>query len=215
MKQTAHYRKWIALLLAIVVAVPFLPSSKLLASGPVQGNSTHQLKYFQDRFPALTDPNHVFETVTYYELDYLLRNAPAGANDNYVILFGGSWQAETQAAIPHINEVAKEYGVTSIKTFDTRLAGPDIALDIAKNDTPYGNYTRRYVDLGYRYLKNINDHTAGVLGSHTYNYGTASEPDNQTVNVVDAPFLFIYNKGNADAPIIASLEGVASAGGLE
>ncbi|MDQ6423521.1 S-layer homology domain-containing protein [Paenibacillus sp. LHD-117] len=224
MKRRHKSRRWISLLLAAVLAIPVFGAASANASAnpAVAPASPGNAGYFGAKYPALAGQDHVFETVTYYELDYLLRNATTGANDNYVILFGGSWQPETQAAIGYINEVAKEYGVTSIKNFDTRLAGPDHPLDITKTSEHYGDFTRRYVDLGARYLTNLNEHTSGDLGTLSAEYVTTNVngidynppggAGTKTVNIAEAPFLFIYNKGNATAPIVASLEGIGDGG---
>ncbi|WP_141505359.1 S-layer homology domain-containing protein [Paenibacillus luteus] len=245
MKKAKKSQRWIALLLAAVLAFPAFGAVSASAADNSEVSAT-KLDYFGSRYQSLAGKDHVFETLTYYELDYLLRNATDGASaapdDNYVILFGGSWQPETQAAISYINDVAKEYGVTSIKNFDTKLDGPDGWVDITKANAqptyeilPGGtvanaaatvtdqqkrtDFSRRYVDLGARYLTNLNDVTSGNLGKVSVTYTGDNSPGTQEVNVVDSPFLFIYNKNNKDAdgkptPIIASLEGISSAGSL-
>ncbi|MFD0674974.1 S-layer homology domain-containing protein [Cohnella sp. GCM10027633] len=238
-------RRWTSLLLAATLAIPAFGAS-IASADPV---AVGQQDYFQTRYAALQNQSHVFETVTYYELDYLLRNASTGADDNYIVLFGGSWQPETQAAIGYINEVAKEYGITSIKNFDTKLDGPDGWVDITKSNaspnypvSPGGtipnptappppaeqpnankpasdqqsrkDFSRRYVDLAVRYLKNlvVSDQYAGT--KLTSEYTGADAPGVQNARVVGAPYLFIYNRGNAASPIVASLEGISSAGSL-
>jgi len=241
MSEIKKTRRFVSLLLAAAIAVPVFGAANvsIQAAPSVVPAAPGNAGYFGDRYEALAGKEHVFETATYYELDYLLRNAPTGADDNYVILFGGSWQPETQAAIGYINEVAQEYGITSIKNFDTRLAGPNPiegssapeanrAFDITNPNSIYGDFTRRYVDLGARYLTNINEHTAGNAGTLSANY-TVTTASNvtytppggagiKTVNIAEAPFLFIYNKGHKEggdsAPIVASLEGIGSAGSL-
>lgn len=226
MKRNKLLRPWLALLLATVLAFPVIIPGGVSDAASNQPNSD-AADYFGSRFPALAGQEHVFDTLTYYELDYLLRNAGTAADDHYIILFGGSWQPETQAAIGYINEVAQAYGITSIRVFDTKLAGPELEFDIADPDSSYGeSFTRRYVDLGARYLTNLNDHTAGKSGTLSAEYTSTaineteqiSPPGGEgtkTVNIAEAPFLFIYNKGNIDSPIVASLEGLDTAGGLE
>ncbi|MGO4546759.1 S-layer homology domain-containing protein [Paenibacillus sp. 2TAB23] len=245
MKRAIKSQRWIALLLAAVLALPVFGASSAVAA-PESAGSSAKLDYFGSRYEALAGKDHVFETLTYYELDYLLRNATDGTapapDDNYILLFGGSWQPETQAAIGYINDVAKEYGVTSIKNFDTKLDGPEGWLDITKTNPVVTyevseggtlaeptkaattaqlnkDFTRRYVDLGARYLTNLNDVTAGNSGKVAFDYTESVSPGTVEVNVVDSPFLFIYNKNNKDdqgkpTPIIASLEGISSAGSL-
>ncbi|MBJ6360186.1 S-layer homology domain-containing protein [Paenibacillus sp. GCM10012307] len=242
-------KRWVSLLLAVVLALPVLSvgSAHAAEQPSATNNSSNKIDYFGARYPALAGKEHVFETLTYYELDYLLRNAETGKDDNYIILFGGSWQAETQAAIGYINDIAKEYGITSIKNFDTKLDGPDGWIDIAKpsvtppkqvlkvttsgrsvddnykyivSNEPIAagvgstDFSRRYVDLGARYLTNLNEKTSGSLGTLSANYTGDGSPGLKEVNIVNAPYLFIYNKGNTAAPIVASLEGLESAGGL-
>jgi hypothetical protein len=245
MKKAKKSQRWIALLLAAVLAFPAFGAVSASAAGNSEVSAT-KLDYFGERYQSLAGKDHVFETLTYYELDYLLRNATDGTNpapdDNYVILFGGSWQPETQAAISYINDVAKEYGVTSIKNFDTKLDGPDGWVDITKSDAQPNyeilsggtaanaataateqqkrtDFSKRYVDLGARYLTNLNDVTAGNLGKVSFEYTGPDAPGKKEVNVVNSPFLFIYNKNHKDAdgkptPIVASLEGIGSAGSL-
>lgn len=252
MSKTLKLRRLGSLLLATVLAVPAFGAAGIANADPISVPApvlSEPQDYFQTRYSALAGKEHVFETVTYYELDYLLRNAPTGENDNYVILFGGSWQPETQAAIGYINEIAKEYGITSIKNFDTKLDGPNGWVDIARKDlTPnypvspggtianpnagQGNnapdpnkaptdqqartdFSRRYVDLAVRYLKNlvVPDSYSGNKLSSTYT-GSGAPEGEQFARVVDAPYLFIYNRGNTTSPIVASLEGLSSAGNL-
>src|SRR5690606_36235765 len=109
-------KKFAALALSVSLFLPALNTS-VAASSTGSVNDTYDT-YFNDVYSGLTDQDHVFRTLTYHELDFLL-----DSEGTYVVLFGGAWDAETQAAISYINEAAKESGVKAIHQFDPRLDG--------------------------------------------------------------------------------------------
>ncbi|RAV19560.1 S-layer homology domain-containing protein [Paenibacillus contaminans] len=238
MRKTSKARRLGTLLLAAALALPVFGATGASAASadpaPAAGASYSKPDYFSARYPALAGKEHVFDTLTYHELDYLLRKE-AGT---HIILFGGSWQPETQKAIGYINDVAKEYGVTSIRNFDPKLDGPDGWIDITKQDSKPAvtavnastgsdltgegartDFSVRYADLAWRYLTNLADQLPGNAPKISVTYPEITGNNGQTsktetVPVVGSPFLFIYNKdhknGGSAAPIISSLDGIAA-----
>jgi len=233
MRKLKNTNRWVSLLLAAVLALPVFGTVGASAAEPAPANNISKPDYFGARYPALAGKDHVFDTLTYHELDYLLRKEEG----THIVLFGGSWQADTQKAIGYINEVAKEYGITSIRNFDPKLDGPDGWIDITSpNAAPAvtvvnatngatltgegarTDFSVRYVDLAWRYLTNLAAQLPANAQTISYTYPDISGSSGQTSKtetapVVSGPFLFIYNKdhkeGGNTAPIIASLNGIA------
>lgn len=197
--------KILSLLLAAIIALPVLSVSASSSSAPSTARNSTYTSYFNDIYPNLTDTNHVYESLTYHQLDYLLEQS-----GTYVILFGGAWDQKTQSVINSINEVAKQYGVTKVYNFDTRLDGKSSKLDITdSNNSPY---SRRYVDLVNKYLTNLGDFVEGddkVTYTHTTTGSTGKTNTGESIKA-ETPFLFVYNKdhknGDIVAPIISALE---------
>lgn len=136
----------------------------------------------------------VFQTVYYDELNYILNS-----EGYYLILFGGSWDAHTRAAIPYINEFAKAYGIDTIYNFDFRLDGSSEETNILENDidvSPAADYNYLYGELVERYLTNLNDWVEYTDGSE--NAVTWRNVDDEYVAAaqLQTPFLFLYNKDN-------------------
>ncbi|NBD27104.1 S-layer homology domain-containing protein [Paenibacillus glycinis] len=162
-----------------------------------------------------TDGQLVFEHVTYHELTKLL-----GSEGNYVILFGGSWCPNTQAAIKFINEYAHKYKVDKVYMWDPRL---DAGVDVTKTDLPTFDshendrlmvrgtghpYANLYVDLVNTYLTNIQ--TQYVKDTTNVTYKDANGKD-VVANKLQVPYLYVYNKDNKDAagksaPILGHVE---------
>ncbi|WP_127587230.1 S-layer homology domain-containing protein [Paenibacillus koleovorans] len=174
-------------------------------------NSTYK-SYFNDKYERITDDNHVYQTATYHELDFLL-----GSEGTNVFLFGGAWSPETQAVVGYINEVAQAKGIKTVYNFDTRLDGNYPATDIA--DSANNPYSRRYVDLVNKYLTNVGgflDGSATVEYSISITSGRAPDTVTNTFEgsapKIEAPFLFVYNKdyktGATGAPIISAVQGI-------
>ncbi|SEU01955.1 S-layer homology domain-containing protein [Paenibacillus sp. NFR01] len=164
--------------------------------------------YFSHVYPNLNDPNHVLKTATYEDIVHLFES-----EGNFAVLIGGSWSANAQADIGYINEVAKQYGVSTIYNFDTKLDGE--SLDIADSSSPYAY---KYVDLVNKYLKNLNLYDKADA-AHNVSYVNKSG-ETVSANKVEAPFLFIYNKDHVDAggnkaPIVAYLNESKSAADLQ
>lgn len=172
----------------------------------------------KDALPPIFTPADgplAFEHVTYPELQRLL-----GTQGNFVILFGGSWCPNTQAAIHFINEYAHKYNIQKIYFWDPRL---DAGVDVTKIDDPAFNshdndrlmirdtknsYSYLYVDLVNKYLTNIS--TQYDPATNNVNYKDANG-NTVSANKLQVPYLFVYNKDNKDAdgkpaPILGHVE---------
>lgn len=201
MKRRKIFTKTTLLLLTALLVLPLF-QAHAAEPGEDSLNDIYRT-YFTDKYPQLNDEDHLYRTLTYHELDHLLKS-----EGTYIVLFGGAWDSTTQAVIGYVNEVAKTYGIAAIHNFDPRLDGKSIDI----TDSANSPYSRRYVELVNKYLTNIGDHVASderVAFSDTVTSGRAP---NQVTKVIegealkiDTPFLFVYNKEH-DGPIIASLE---------
>ena len=82
-----------------------------------------QKAYYNDDYAYLGDADSVYVSLTLEEAYYLFQQ-----EGNYLILLGGSWCGNTTPVIGYINEVAKEYGVSTIYNLDFRLDGARSAV---------------------------------------------------------------------------------------
>ena len=141
----------------------------------------------------------VFDAITYEELVDIFES-----EGNYLILFGGSWCHNTRAAVPFINQYAKEYDIDTIYNFDFYLDGTNSNTHVRNTNqtdptrvTPGVEYNYLYGELVTKYLTNLTDYVeykTGTPSSLTY---TNNENINVNVAKVQVPFLFLYNKDNA------------------
>ena len=123
--------------------------------------------------------------LTYKQLDWLLQQ-----KGDYLVLFGGSWCENTQAAIKIINDFALANDVI-VYTFDTKLDGGYAQykwgyakdLHIRDNDNEFAEL---YVDLVRNYLTNIET-------EYTLESGNYIEVDGVIVNKLQVPYFFAYN----------------------
>ena len=154
-----------------------------------------------------------YQVLNYRQFNWLLQQ-----EGDYIILFAGSWCGNTQAIIDIVNDYAIENNVT-VYTFDTKLDG-GYARKYWTTNASANRYadahirvnnstlTPLYANIISNYLTNIvtlNDlQDPAVKISYTANEQTIS------VNRLQVPFLFSYNKDHKDgenaAPIIKSLE---------
>lgn len=188
----------LALALFILPALTSGTAAAEASGGSATNSRVDHFDYFSHVYPNLNDSNHVLKTATYEDIVNLFES-----EGNYAVLIGGSWNANTQADIGYINEIAKQYGVTTLYNFDTKLDGQN--LNIADSSSPYAY---KYVDLVNKYLKNLSlyDKNDAV---HNVSYVNAAG-ETVSANKIEAPFLFIYNKDHIDAkgnkaPIVAYL----------
>ncbi|AIQ49826.1 hypothetical protein R70723_31035 [Paenibacillus sp. FSL R7-0273] len=198
-------KKILSLLLAAALFVVPLQAAKaepaaqaeaLLNSGAA-GQISHY-NYFDNVYEHLNDANHVFKTATYEDIVHLFES-----EGSYAVLVGGAWSEQTQGQIKFINEAAKEYGVSTVYNFDTRLDGDSLNIADSSN-----KYAYKYVDLVNKYLKNLNLYDKNDPDHNVSYVNKAGEA--VTVNKIDSPFLFIYNKNHVDAngnkaPVVAYL----------
>ncbi|MFC3799846.1 S-layer homology domain-containing protein [Cohnella sp. GCM10012308] len=160
-----------------------------------------------------SDKDLVLEHVTYDELIGILRS-----EGDYVLLFGGSWCPNTQAAVKYVNEYAKKYGVDKVYFFDPRI---DAGLDVTKPDANYHDndklmirdsknaYAYLYVDLAKQYLTNLRaEYETRASSNISYTDGNGAKVEAIRLQV---PYFFTYNKDNKDAdgtaaPILGHIE---------
>ena len=101
-------KRTISILLALVLVF----SSAFAAAEGVQK------AYYNSDYAYLGDEDSVYVSLTLEEAYYLFQQ-----EGNYLILLGGSWCGNTTPVIGYINEVAKEYNVSTIYNLDFRLDG--------------------------------------------------------------------------------------------
>lgn len=194
------FKKVLTLLLAASILV--LPTQAGIANSASDNNEAvaalsskgvSHFDYFNHNYDRLNDANHVFKTATYEDIVNLFES-----QGTYAVLVGGAWDANTQADIGFINEVAKEYGIHTIYNFDTKLDGDTLQIADSSN-----KYAYKYVDLVNKYLKNLD---LSTKDSYTNKSGVSV-----TANKIEAPFLLVYNKDHTDAlgksaPVISYLD---------
>ncbi|MFC3749442.1 S-layer homology domain-containing protein [Paenibacillus sp. GCM10012306] len=194
-------KKIVSLLLAASLAVLPLQAGRAAAAETTVSTAATPLStfdYFSKVYPKLNDPNHVYKTATYEDIVHLFET-----QGTYAVLVGGSWDENTQADIGFINEVAKDYGISTIYNFDTKLDGDTLQIADTNNKFAY-----KYVDLVNKYLTNLNVYDKNDP-AHNVSY-TAKNGSTVSANKIEAPFLFVYNKDNKDAqgnsaPIVSYL----------
>lgn len=150
-------------IVSVLIALPLLLALTLplTVSAAVSSPAfSDRYDYFTDKYEKLTDTDHVYKTAEYYQFyNYFLggtdlkalygetANASVQpASGKYVFLLGGVWSAATRAAIGYVNEVAKEYGITAIYSFDPKLDGEN--LDISANAVYSAKYNAILTKLG-------------------------------------------------------------------
>ncbi|WP_339245350.1 S-layer homology domain-containing protein [Paenibacillus sp. FSL R10-2796] len=159
----------------------------------------NQFDYFSHVYDRLNDANHVFKTATYEDIVHLFES-----EGTYAVLVGGAWSENTQADIGFINEAAKEYGISTIYNFDTKLDGDTLQIADSNNKFAY-----KYVDLVNKYLKNLNLSSKDDPERNVSYTNTNGEV--VTANKLESPFLLVYNKDHKDAqgnsaPVVSYLD---------
>ena len=164
---------------------------------------------------VFTDKDIIFDAITYEELISILES-----EGKYLFFFGGSWCHNTRAAAPYINSIAKEYGVEKIYNFDFYLDGTNGSTHV-RNSSPVDpkntttnvgvDYNFLYVELVRKYLTNLDDFVEyDVTNSSALKFnekGYNPETDEQTIiPKLQVPFLFYYDKDNAEGPIVNAFE---------
>ncbi|WP_438348519.1 S-layer homology domain-containing protein [Paenibacillus sp. FA6] len=193
------------LLAASLLVLPFqvgrasADTAEALTSISSSGRVSH-FDYFNHVYKQLKDVNHVFKTATYEDIVHLFES-----EGTYAVLVGGAWSDNTQADIGYINEVAKEYGISTIYNFDTMLDGETLQITDSNNKFAY-----KYVDLVNKYLKNLNLSSPKGIAEQNVSYINKSGAT-ITAPQIESPFLLVYNKDNKDAsgngaPVVAYLD---------
>ncbi len=190
-----------------------LTIAMLLAAAAASADGL-QSAYYNSDYAYLEDEASVYQSVTLEEAYYLFRQ-----EGNYLFLLGGSWCGNTTPVIGYINEVAKEYGVTTIYNLDFRLDGTSRSSHIRETagaqsqgvEIAGSHFNYLYGEIVTRWLTNLNDfveYKADTEFAVTY---TNAAGEAVTVPKVQVPFLFLYNKDHVGedgtpAPIVAGLE---------
>lgn len=162
---------------------------------------------------AFTEDEQInIQMVTLSELNWILDQ-----KGTFLILFGGAWCANTQAAVATINDYAVANNV-KVYMFDPRLDGK-YPTDFWKYPRSRGmlirsdkNHLKRlYVNLVENHLQNVT--TVFTAGDHDFQIigYTDSEGVRHEVGGMRAPHFFAYNKDTADVrgnptPILAYCE---------
>lgn len=176
--------------------------------------------YFDEAYTEL-GPNSVFETVTLERFKYILRDKPG----NFAFFIGDPNDANAQATIGHINDVAKDLGITKIYNFTPKIDGGkwnlwnwnDLESVVGGNALTYwkneGPTTTTAGNPGSYY----STHTDDYLNKDTTPEFT------RTGGVINGPYLFVYNKDRqvtvggspVDDHIVSSLSDRKSAADLD
>ena len=188
-----------AMTVTSIVSIGLQPATAQATDDPTQTSETvtneaenkpTEIDWFADEYGL--PEGHVFESVTWERLQYILGYAAGGTEQNlenpdypggtFAIVLGGPENASSQAAVPLINEVAKDKGVEKVYHFDPRLDGD--TLDITNTSlsatwTHLWTYPQEHNGLKER------------LGTIDPSYTS------------DSTYLLIYNKDHADQPILA------------
>ncbi|MCM1167313.1 MAG: hypothetical protein NC299_10445 [Lachnospiraceae bacterium] len=187
-----------AIFAAVVILA--LSSSFLSVSAAAVGSSDIAYDagkaYYNSDYGNLNDENSVFQSVTWEQAVYLFQQ-----EGNYLILLGGSWCPNTTAVIDYINEAAKAAGVETIYNLDFRFDGTSGDSHIREtngSDKAGAAYNYLYGELVTRYLTNLNDWVEYTVDSESALTYTNSEGKDITVPKAQVPFLFLYNKDNAE-----------------
>ncbi|WP_028644210.1 Ig-like domain-containing protein [Nocardioides sp. URHA0020] len=147
--------------------------------------------YFKDAYPGV-GADSVFETVTLERFKYLLRDK----SGNFAFVIGDPNDANTQATLGYINQVAKAYGITKIYNFTPKIDGGKWNL---WNWNDLASVTGGAA-LTYWQNEGPTGGAAGNPGSyystHTDDYlNKDTEPEFiRTDGVITGPYLFVYNK---------------------
>jgi len=183
---------------------------------------THGLDfdYFDEAYTNL-GPHSVFETVTLERFKYLLRDKPG----NFAFFIGDPNDPNAQATIGHINDVAKDLGITKIYNFTPKIDGGKWNL------WNWNDLASVAGGAGLTYWKNEGPTgtTAGNPGAyystHTDDYlNKDTTPEfNRVDGVITGPYLFVYNKDRQvdvdgtlkDDHIVSSLSDRKSAADLD
>lgn len=185
----------------------------ILAAAAASADSI-QAAYYNSDYAYLEDEASVYQSITLEEAYYLFQQ-----EGNYLILLGGSWCGNTTPVIGYINEVAKEYGVSTIYNLDFRLDGTSRSSHIRETkgaqsqdaEIPGSKYNYLYGEIVTRWLTNLNDFVEYKVDTESALTYTNAAGEDVVVPKVQVPFLFLYNKDHAaedgtPAPIVAGFE---------
>ncbi len=104
--------------------------------------STFNGQGYSVTYNNLTDPDHIFHTVTYPELVRILKS-----EGNYAIYFGGAWCPYSKGFLAPLNLIAKSYDVNAIYVYDPRIDGISGTTMIRAAESGSGLFQRLYANL--------------------------------------------------------------------
>ena len=142
-------------IISIILALVLIFSAAFAAAEGVQK------AYYNSDYAYLGDEDAVYVSLTLEEAYYLFQQ-----EGNYLILLGGSWCGNTTPVIGYINEIAKEYGVSTVYNLDFRLDGTNRSSHVRETegaqsqgaDIPGSAYNYLYGEIASRFLTNLNDY---------------------------------------------------------
>ncbi|HML45221.1 MAG TPA: hypothetical protein PKE04_00550, partial [Clostridia bacterium] len=149
------------------------------------------------QYDNLTDPGHVFKTVTYRELVHILES-----DGNYALYFGGAWCPYSKGFLAPLNQVAKSYDVTAIYVYDPRIDGVGSNTMIRAAESGSGLFQRLYANLMTYFGVDYNSFS--FPSSHDYLSNKLGIPDEdieiagKKLTKIGVPTFIGYNKDNLD-----------------
>lgn len=150
------------------------------------------------QYNNLTDPNHIFKTVTYRELVHILES-----EGNYAIYFGGAWCPYSKGFLAPLNQIAKSYDITAVYVYDPRIDGAGSSTMIRAAESGNGLYQRLYANLMTYFGVDYNSYS--FPSSHDYLSGKLGVTDEdieiagKKLTKIGVPTLIAYNRDNVDA----------------
>lgn len=152
------------------------------------------------------------QQITYPELVHLL-SLKDSTNQNFTILFGGTWCPNTRAVIKDVNAQAQNNGVT-VYNFDTVLDGGTVGGGTTSASNPLqvrntansgttvnANPSFVYASIVTTFLKNIVTEYDLNNGSYVTYYANGDTTKTlAAVRKLQVPFLINYQRGIASAP---------------
>jgi hypothetical protein len=218
-------------LLAVIAAALLLVAAPAIAVEITSAKSfVNAYDFFSDKYDKLAGQEHVFQTAEFGQIyHYFLGGvhngtfnfwASLGKDDkgadkwsnrrgyevnvksgNHIFLLGGTWSPELQAAIGHINDMAKEYGVTAVYNFDPHLDGrAESGIDIFAapgRESDYGTTEEFTTKVYYR-------QRGDALATALLTYNDGVDPAGRvSADELKIPSIIIWNKDNAGAPVVA------------
>lgn len=151
----------------------------------------------QGGIDTFSDKEIVFEDISYDELIDLMDR-----EGTYMIQLSGSWCHNSRAMSPAVNELAKQYGISKIYSYDFNVNNGDdgsMFVRMSNEKTTLGTkFNYMYGEFVSRYLTNLDDWIAYPKDHATALSYTNAEGKEVTVGRLQQPIIFVYNKDNTE-----------------